>query len=83
MGNGEGVPIRCTQNPTIRKEWQWGWHSEILQLQESNSRVLSLGAGSAGTKGVHALGKLGYKAMLTETTRDVGGCVLKEANLPG
>jgi dimethylamine/trimethylamine dehydrogenase len=30
IGNGESVPIRCTQNPTIGVEWRKGWHPENI-----------------------------------------------------
>ena len=26
--NNEGVPLRCTQNPTMGEEWRRGWHPE-------------------------------------------------------
>ncbi len=29
-GDQLGVPIRCTQNPTMGEEWRRGWHPEIL-----------------------------------------------------
>ena len=83
MGDGKGVPIRCTQNPTMSEEWRRGWHPEIIQSRKSNSRVLILGAGPAGLEAAHALGKRGYEVMLAEATRELGGRVLKEANLPG
>ena len=83
MGDGKGVPIRCTQNPTMSEEWRRGWHPEIIQTRKSNSRVLILGAGPAGLEAAHALGKRGYEVILAEATRELGGRVSKEANLPG
>ena len=29
-GDGKGVPIRCTQNPTIGEEWRRRWHPEKI-----------------------------------------------------
>ena len=26
----DGVPVRCTQNPTIGEEWRRGWHPERI-----------------------------------------------------
>ena len=28
--DGYGVPVRCTQNPTIGEEWRRGWHPEKM-----------------------------------------------------
>jgi hypothetical protein len=28
FGRQLGVPIRCTQNPTMGEEWRKGWHPE-------------------------------------------------------
>ena len=28
--DGYGLPIRCTQNPTISEEWRRKWHPEII-----------------------------------------------------
>lgn len=47
-GDGEGVPIRCTQNPTIGEEWRRGWHPERIARKGSDDRVLIVGAGPAG-----------------------------------
>ncbi len=83
MGDGKGVPIRCTQNPTMSEEWRRGWHPEKIQPKKSDDSVLIIGAGPAGLEAAHALGKRGYSVMLAEATRDLGGRVLKEAQLPG
>ena len=29
--NNEGVPLRCTQNPTMGEEWRRGWHPERIE----------------------------------------------------
>jgi dimethylamine/trimethylamine dehydrogenase len=83
MGDGKGVPIRCTQNPTMSEEWRRGWHPEIIAEKGSNSRILVVGAGPAGLEAAHALGKRGYDVMLAEATRELGGRVTREAALPG
>lgn len=83
MGDGKGVPIRCTQNPTMSEEWRRGWHPENIDTKGSDSRVLVVGAGPAGLEAAHALGKRGYEVMLAEATRDLGGRVTREAGLPG
>jgi dimethylamine/trimethylamine dehydrogenase len=83
MGDGKGVPIRCTQNPTMSEEWRRGWHPENIEEKESDSRILVVGSGPAGLEAAHALGKRGYDVMLAEATRDLGGRVTKESKLPG
>ena len=83
MGDGKGVPIRCTQNPTMSEEWRRGWHPEHIDTKGSNSSILIVGAGPAGLEAAHALGKRGYDVMLAEATRDLGGRVTKESKLPG
>ncbi len=82
-GDGKGVPIRCTQNPTMGEEWRKGWHPENIQTKKSDSRVLVVGAGPTGLEAARALGQRGYDVMLAEAGRDLGGRVTLEAKLPG
>ena len=82
-GDSLGVPIRCTQNPTMGEEWRRGWHPEIIPAKASNARVLIVGAGPAGLEAARVLGARGYEVMLAEATRDLGGRVTREAALPG
>ncbi len=81
--NNEGVPLRCTQNPTTGEEWRRGWHPERIAPRASDARVLVVGAGPAGLEATLALGRRGYDVMLAEATRNLGGRVLREATLPG
>lgn len=83
MGDGKGIPIRCTQNPTMSDEWRRGWHPERIDVKGSDSTILVVGAGPAGLEAAHSLGKRGYNVMLAEATRDLGGRVTKESKLPG
>ncbi|MDZ4735776.1 MAG: FAD-dependent oxidoreductase [Rhodospirillaceae bacterium] len=82
-GDSLGVPIRCTQNPTMGEEWRKGWHPERIAAKGSNSRVLIVGAGPAGLEAARALGARGYDVILSEATRELGGRVVREAALPG
>ncbi len=82
-GDSLGVPIRCTQNPTMGEEWRKGWHPEIIPDKASEDRVLIVGAGPAGMEAARALGARGYEVMLAEATRELGGRVTREAALPG
>jgi dimethylamine/trimethylamine dehydrogenase len=83
VGDSKGVPIRCTQNPTMSEEWRRGWHPEKVNIARSKSSVLVIGAGPTGLEAAHVLGKRGYNVMLAEASRDLGGRVTKEASLPG
>ncbi|MFC6585100.1 FAD-dependent oxidoreductase [Sulfitobacter aestuariivivens] len=82
-GDSIGVPIRCTQNPTMGEEWRKGWHPEKISPKGSDARVLIVGAGPAGLEAARALGLRGYDVMLAEATRTLGGRVPREAALPG
>ena len=82
-GDSLGVPIRCTQNPTMGEEWRKGWHPETVPEKGSDTKVLVVGAGPAGLEAARALGQRGYDVMLAEATREIGGRVTREATLPG
>jgi dimethylamine/trimethylamine dehydrogenase len=82
-GDGQGVPIRCTQNPTMGEEWRRGWHPEKIAPKRSDARVLIVGAGPAGLEAARALGARGYRVTLAEARRELGGRVTLEAALPG
>jgi dimethylamine/trimethylamine dehydrogenase len=77
------IPLRCTQNPTMGEEWRLGWHPEKVPERDADESVLIVGAGPAGLEAAHVLGKRGYRVMLAEATRELGGRVSREARLPG
>ena len=78
-----GVPIRCTQNPTMGEEWRRDWHPEIIQPKKSDKEILVVGGGPAGLECARALGARGYKVTLLEEGREYGGRVARESALPG
>jgi dimethylamine/trimethylamine dehydrogenase len=78
-----GVPLRCTQNPTMGEEWRRGWHPEIIAPKSSSETVLIVGAGPAGLECARALGQRGCDVHLAEATKDLGGRVTLESRLPG
>jgi dimethylamine/trimethylamine dehydrogenase len=82
-GDGKGVPIRCTQNPTIGEEWRRGWHPERIAPRGSDAKVLVIGAGPAGLEAARALGQRGYSVTLAEARRELGGRITAECRLPG
>ena len=81
--NSRGVPIRCTQNPTMGEEWRNNWHPEIITRDAPKERVLIIGAGPAGLEAARTLGARGYEVALAEKSREAGGRVSLESKLPG
>ena len=82
-GDSRHYPIRCTQNPTIGEEWRRGWHPENIAAKGSDDLVLIVGAGPTGLEAARALGQRGYEVILAEATRELGGRVTRESQLPG
>ncbi len=81
--DGLGIPIRCTQNPTMGEEWRRGWHPENMNDKASDATVLVIGSGPAGLEATRALGLRGYHVLLAEKNRDLGGRISRESKLPG
>ena len=78
-----GVPLRCTQNPTMGEEWRRGWHPERIPAGYPEKRVLIVGAGPAGLECARALGQRGFRVTLAEARDELGGRVALESALPG
>jgi dimethylamine/trimethylamine dehydrogenase len=79
----DGVPVRCTQNPTIGEEWRRGWHPERIPASGSPASVLIVGAGPAGLECALSLGRRGYEVTVAEADDDIGGRLRFETRLPG
>jgi len=82
-GDQMGVPIRCTQNPTMGEEWRRGWHPERVPPKASERTVLVVGAGPAGLEAAVTLGQRDYQVTLAEAGAELGGRVTLESALPG
>jgi dimethylamine/trimethylamine dehydrogenase len=82
-GDSKHYPIRCTQNPTMGEEWRRGWHPENIAAKGSDDLILVVGAGPAGLEAARALGQRGYEVFVAEATRELGGRVTRESQLPG
>ena len=82
-GNGNSVPLRCTQNPTRGEEWRRGWHPEKVSPRHAEEKILVVGAGPAGLEAARILGHRGYDVVLAEATSELGGRVNAESSLPG
>ncbi len=78
-----GIPIRCTQNPTMGEEWRRGWHPEHINKDQTGSSALVVGAGPAGLEAARVLGERGFKVLLAEGSRAMGGRINLECQLPG
>lgn len=79
----DGVPVRCTQNPTIGEEWRRQWHPERVPPARQRGAVLVVGAGPAGLECALTLGRRGYEVMLSEADDRLGGRLRFETRLPG
>ena len=78
-----GIPIRCTQNPTMGEEWRRGWHPEIISAKGDEEAVLVIGSGPAGMECATQMARRGYEVTLAEASSEFGGRVARESRLPG
>ncbi len=81
--NNEGVPLRCTQNPTMGEEWRRGWHPERIAPYPRRETALVVGAGPAGLEAALTLARRGLAVSLADASRDLGGRITREMTLPG
>jgi dimethylamine/trimethylamine dehydrogenase len=79
----DGVPVRCTQNPTIGEEWRRQWHPERVAPAGSASTVLIIGGGPSGLECALTLARRGYEVTLAEAADEIGGRLRFETRLPG
>jgi dimethylamine/trimethylamine dehydrogenase len=79
----QGVPLRCTQNPTMGEEWRRDWHPDRIARATQPERALVVGAGPAGLEAALTLAQRGHQVTLAEAQRELGGRVTRESKLPG
>ena len=79
----DGVPIRCTQNPTVGEEWRKNWHPQIFEPAESDDQILIIGGGPAGLEAGLTAARRGYQVTIAERSSELGGRLNFEASLPG
>ncbi len=78
-----GVPIVCTQNPTVMEEYRRGWHPEKFAPADDAGTVMVVGAGPAGLECARVLGRRGYDVHLCEAEAELGGHLKAVVRLPG
>ncbi|MEM7430262.1 MAG: FAD-dependent oxidoreductase [Pseudomonadota bacterium] len=78
-----GIPIRCTQNPTIAEEWRRSWHPEVIPSAEQELNVLIVGSGPAGLECAWTLARAGHHVTLAEERDEFGGRAVRESTLSG
>jgi dimethylamine/trimethylamine dehydrogenase len=79
----DGVPVRCTQNPTAGEEWRRDWHPERFAPPASDSSILIVGGGPAGLECAVTLARRGYAVTLADSATEFGGRLRFETRLPG
>lgn len=78
-----GVPVRCTQNPTISEEWRSGWHPEAPAVSKGQRSHLIIGSGPAGLECAATLLRAGQQVTVAEALNEAGGRTTREARLTG
>lgn len=79
----DGVPVRCTQNPTAGEEWRRDWHPERFAPPATDSTILIVGGGPAGLECAVTLARRGYQVTLADSANEFGGRLRFETRLPG
>ena len=78
-----GVPVRCTQNPTISEEWRSGWHPEAPAQSRGRKSHLVIGSGPAGLECATTLLRADQKVTVAESLNRAGGRASRESGLAG
>ena len=81
--DGYGLPVRCTQNPTVSEEWRNEWHPETVPSCAHPQHHLVVGAGPAGLECAWTLLRAGHQVTIAEADSEAGGRARRESALPG
>ena len=79
----QGIPVRCTQNPSMGEEWRRGWHPERIKPKSSEDSILVIGGGPAGLEATLSLARRGYSVAIADSNKELGGRINMESKLPG
>ena len=79
----QGIPVRCTQNPSMGEEWRRGWHPEKIKPKSSDNSVLVIGGGPAGLEATLSLARRGHSVAIADSNKELGGRINMESKLPG
>ena len=79
----QGIPVRCTQNPSMGEEWRRDWHPEKIKSKSSDDSVLIIGGGPAGLEATLSLARRGYSVAIADSKKELGGRINMESQLPG
>ena len=79
----QGIPVRCTQNPSMGEEWRRGWHPEKIKPKSSDNSVLVIGGGPTGLEATLSLARRGYSVAIADSNKELGGRINMESKLPG
>ena len=79
----QGIPVRCTENPSMGEEWRRGWHPEKIKSKSSDNSVLVIGGGPAGLEATLSLARRGYSVAIADSNKELGGRINMESKLPG
>ncbi|MFC4541298.1 FAD-dependent oxidoreductase [Halosolutus amylolyticus] len=76
----QGIPLTCTQNPTVG--YEGAWPPESYETAADPKGVLVVGGGPAGMEFARVMGERGHLVHLKEKADRLGGRIRFEAGLP-
>ncbi len=80
----DGVPVRCTQNPTAGEEWRRDFNTPSASRRpRATLAVLVVGGDPAGLECATTLARRGYPVTLADAAPEFGGRLRFETALPG
>ncbi|PZS16080.1 MAG: hypothetical protein DLM57_11330 [Pseudonocardiales bacterium] len=77
----KGQRVQCVYNPAVGREAQWGKRVELHT--DTPKRIVVIGGGPAGLEFSRVATARGHRVVLFERSREIGGHVRLQAQLPG